>query len=293
MSFQQLKRRCGRLVRGKLDIFWSVIWMATVLAWVALTAIALFFAAQNWITGGPYGRLVWPRNISVALIQWWTWCMLAPLIILFSIRCPLEPRRLASVLIWAFGLLALYLFHNGLVTAAERFLDRVTPGEPLGLTFENLLKKRAGVDLVTLGSLVLLGYTTRLKILSKNELARRSRVVVGPESKQNFIAVPKGDRIMFVSPSDIQRLEAAGNYVILHVGSEQHLIRGSLKCLSDRLSSGFIQCSRSSLVNVNSVIETKDPTRNGDLKVVLKSGDEVRVTRNFRRKFLDQLPLLN
>ena len=267
------------------------IWAGTAIAFVALTGVALVFAAQNWISGGPYGRLIWPRNITVAFVQWWTWGVLAPPIIVLAIRYPVVAPRFARVLGWVLGLSAAYLLHLVLVAGIERALDRVTPGEPLGLTLTNLLHKRVGIDVLTLGALVLLGYAAFLQERWRQE--RAARVGKRNKTQGELLGIPKGDRTVFISPQDIQWIEAAGNYAIVHAGNEEHMVRTTLSLLSARLGEDFARASRSALVNVRAVTGTKAPTRNGDLTLVLRCGEELRLTRKFRSSVLERLPLLN
>ncbi|HEY6917366.1 MAG TPA: hypothetical protein VI381_06970, partial [Allosphingosinicella sp.] len=125
---------------------------ALALAVLLLTGAAVLFAAQNWITGGPYGRLVWPRNLTVALVQWWSWLPFVPLLLYLVERDPRPSRRARGI--WALTLIAAFGLHLLLVTAIERGLDHVTPGERLDLTAANLLRKRFGIDLFTLAALV-------------------------------------------------------------------------------------------------------------------------------------------
>lgn len=270
---------------------WPNIWISTAIAIVALTGFALVFAMQNWISGGPYGRLVWPRNITVALVQWWTWGVLAPPIILLAARYPLIVPSRARLGAWTLGLAVAFLLHLTLVTGIERALDRVAPGEPLDLTFTNLLRKRAGIDLLTLASLALLGHAALLYGLWQQRSS--ARVEERNNGEGELLAVPKGDRTVFISPKDIRWIEAAGNYVIVHAGSEEHMVRATLDRLSVRLGQDFVRTSRSALVNVRAITGTKAPTRNGDRTLILQCGRELRLTRKFRSSVLERLPLLD
>lgn len=49
------------------------------------------------------------------------------------------------------------------------------------------------------------------------------------------LVVKSQGRIFFVPVEDIDWIEAAGNYVGLHVGEREHLIRGTMKGLEERL----------------------------------------------------------
>ena len=57
------------------------------------------------------------------------------------------------------------------------------------------------------------------------------------------IAVKGDGRVVFVNLSDIDWVEAADNYVALHVGKESHLLRETMTALEGRLSKPFLRIS--------------------------------------------------
>jgi two-component system LytT family response regulator len=82
--------------------------------------------------------------------------------------------------------------------------------------------------------------------------------------------------------SDISRIEAEGNYVCVHSGREKHLHRETMADMEERLSAKrFVRVSRSALVNLEYVREWQ-PLFNGDSVVLMTSGEQVRVSRNYR-----------
>jgi two-component system, LytTR family, response regulator len=79
--------------------------------------------------------------------------------------------------------------------------------------------------------------------------------------------------------SEIDWIEAAGNYVKLWVGSRSYFLRESLQLLEERVSShGFIRAHRSALVRLESVRELTR-TRAGGLAAVLTSGSRIPISR--------------
>ncbi len=96
------------------------------------------------------------------------------------------------------------------------------------------------------------------------------------------LPVPVGNRVIFVNFDDIDWIQAADQYVILHVGAKEHLLRESLHQLASRLPHDrFAQIHRSHLVNVSKVCEV---TRlgNGDAEVTLADGQRLRMSRRYR-----------
>jgi two-component system LytT family response regulator len=98
--------------------------------------------------------------------------------------------------------------------------------------------------------------------------------------------VREGERSRFVPVAEIEWIEAAGNYLKLHVRSGTHLIRATLKQVEARLDPArFIRIHRTAVVNVDR-IRYLEPWSHGDQIVVLESG--VRLTQS--RRFRDRLP---
>lgn len=96
----------------------------------------------------------------------------------------------------------------------------------------------------------------------------------------------KGDgRVILVDVDEVDRLEAAGNYVEVHSGARHHLVRETMASLEARLDPArFVRVSRSSIVNADRVRELQ-PMFNGDFVVVLRDGTKVAGSRRYRAAF--------
>lgn len=96
----------------------------------------------------------------------------------------------------------------------------------------------------------------------------------------------KGDgRVILVDVDEVDRLEAAGNYVEVHSGARRHLVRETMASLEARLDPArFVRVSRSSIVNADRVRELQ-PMFNGDFVVVLRDGTKVAASRRYRAAF--------
>jgi len=96
----------------------------------------------------------------------------------------------------------------------------------------------------------------------------------------------KGDgRVILVDVDEVDRLEAAGNYVEVHSGARRHLVRETMASLEARLDPArFVRVSRSSIVNAARVRELQ-PMFNGDFVVVLRDGTKVAGSRRYRAAF--------
>ena len=113
--------------------------------------------------------------------------------------------------------------------------------------------------------------------------------VPAPSLHAERLLVKDSGSIVFVPVEDIDWIEAAGNYVRLHVGTKSHLLRETMSNLAARLdSSRFLRIHRSTLVNVARIRELQ-PWFHGDQAVILKDGTQLTLSRTFRESFFKTL----
>jgi two-component system LytT family response regulator len=92
------------------------------------------------------------------------------------------------------------------------------------------------------------------------------------------ICVRSSERILFLKPTEIDRVEAAGNYVLLHAGNERHIIRETISAMEARLEpAGFMRISRSVIVNLGNIREIQ-PAGSGRYSLLLKNGTRLDMT---------------
>jgi len=117
-------------------------------------------------------------------------------------------------------------------------------------------------------------------------MLRRQRS--GPEYLDRFLIKSRG-RVHFIAATDIDWIEAAGNYVKLHAGADNHLIRETMAALEEKLDPGqFLRIHRSSIVNIDRVKELH-PMFNGEYAVLLRDGTELTLSRTYRSKLQGRL----
>lgn len=98
------------------------------------------------------------------------------------------------------------------------------------------------------------------------------------------MAVKNGGRMVFLKTSEIDWIEAVGNYLNLHVGSEAHLLRGRVSELEKRLDPNqFFRIHRSTIVNLDRVKEFH-PLFKGDGFILLKNGTRLAVSRSCHQR---------
>lgn len=104
---------------------------------------------------------------------------------------------------------------------------------------------------------------------------------VSPSAPHRF-TVRSGGRMSFVAPEEIDWVEAAGNYAILHVGTQNHMIRETMSSMEEKLPAGvFLRVSRSAIANLRRVKELYAPPV-GENSAILHDGQRVHITRPLR-----------
>lgn len=110
-----------------------------------------------------------------------------------------------------------------------------------------------------------------------------------PRTGGDRIPVKSEGRVLFVNVPDIDWVEAADNYVVLHVGRESHLLRDTMNAIEERLTRQFLRISRSTIVNTERIKELQ-PLFHGEYAVILRDNTRLTLTRGYRDK-LEQLGL--
>lgn len=117
-----------------------------------------------------------------------------------------------------------------------------------------------------------------LRTQVENQLAALLNHVHAADSSPGRILVRAADRILFLKPDEIDHVEAAGNYVVLHVGKERHIVRETTSAMGARLQpAGFMRISRSVIVNLSRIREVQ-PVGPGQYSVLLKNGTRLEMT---------------
>jgi two-component system, LytTR family, response regulator len=108
----------------------------------------------------------------------------------------------------------------------------------------------------------------------------------GSERFLRRIVVREDERLFFLPLREVTRFSASGNYVEVHTASGHHLVRGTLANLERRLDpERFARIHRSEIVNIDSIRELRS-WFHGDYLVVLKNGDELRLSRRYHDRLL-------
>jgi two-component system LytT family response regulator len=125
------------------------------------------------------------------------------------------------------------------------------------------------------------------------DLGRRLLALVHdlkPEQQRlDRLVVKSGGRVFFLRTDEIDWIEAAGNYVRLHLGEESHLFRETMNGMESRLDGRrFVRIHRSRIVNTERIKELQ-PWFNGEYVVILRNGTRLTLSRGYREKLQEQL----
>ena len=109
------------------------------------------------------------------------------------------------------------------------------------------------------------------------------------QPRTDRLVVKSGGRLFFLRMDEIDWIEAAGNYVRLHVGTTSHLLRETMNAIEGRLDpEKFFRIHRSRIVNMERIQELQ-PWLNGEYAVLLRTGTRLTLSRGYREKLQDRL----
>ena len=115
-------------------------------------------------------------------------------------------------------------------------------------------------------------------------LLRELRPAPAPAYAERLL-VRSANRLLPVAVADIDWIEAADNYVRLHVGSRRCALRETIRSLEGRLDPRFfVRVHRSTIVNLDRVQEVR-PLPSGDCTLLLTDGTQLSLSRNWRETF--------
>jgi two-component system, LytTR family, response regulator len=94
--------------------------------------------------------------------------------------------------------------------------------------------------------------------------------------------VKSATRVVIVKADEIDWIESASNYALLHVGDKTHVLRETMRSLEEQLSpEQFVRVSRSAIVNIGRIKELQ-PMMKGEYVVILGNGKQLTMTRGIR-----------
>jgi two-component system LytT family response regulator len=129
---------------------------------------------------------------------------------------------------------------------------------------------------------------TRAELLKTTDREMRQRILdllagTRAESRNaKRLVIKVAGRVVFLDVEEIDWVEAAANYVKLHVGKESYLLRESIGHIFERLDPDrFVRVHRSTIVNIRRIKELQ-PCNSGEYILVLKDGKQLSCSRGYR-----------
>lgn len=120
----------------------------------------------------------------------------------------------------------------------------------------------------------------------KEQLLRAIRAKNLPSQR---LVIKSGSRMLFLHPEKIEWVEAEKDYVRLHVGKENHLVRETMNDIEKKLESDrFVRVHRSTIVNLDYVKEMQ-PLPSGEYDIAMRDGTQLRLSRGYRQRLMDLL----
>ena len=109
------------------------------------------------------------------------------------------------------------------------------------------------------------------------ELARRQPYLTR-------VPVRADGRVLVIDLADVDWIGAADNYVTLHAGAREHLVRDTIAQFDRRLDPDrFVRIHRSAIVQIDRIAELR-PDCHGDFTVLLNNGTVLALSRTFRAR---------
>jgi two-component system LytT family response regulator len=110
----------------------------------------------------------------------------------------------------------------------------------------------------------------------------------GAGRRSERIMVKADGRLVFLKTDEIVWIEAADNYVVLHLVASRLMLRETMAAIETRLGPAtFARISRSALVHRDQIQEIR-PALHGDYTVLLRNGTQLPLSRSLRSQ-LDRI----
>lgn len=130
-------------------------------------------------------------------------------------------------------------------------------------------------------------------LLARYGQSQPAREAVADVAYLKKLMVKSGGNIHFLPMDEIDWIEAADYYALLHVGGRSYSLRESLSELEAKLDPAkFARIHRSAIVNVERIRQLQ-PQQTGDYQVILLDGTKIRMSRRRREKLSNILQRLS
>lgn len=120
---------------------------------------------------------------------------------------------------------------------------------------------------------------------------KTSPAVADSAAESRKLSIKDGDTVSIVEERDIDWIDAAGDYMCIHVRGTTHVMRSTLQDLHKRLDQKrFKRVHRSTIVNVERIMRVQKHTK-GEYFLFLEGDAKIKVSRHYRsviKDFIEQ-----
>jgi two-component system, LytTR family, response regulator len=133
----------------------------------------------------------------------------------------------------------------------------------------------------------------QLKLERRSDMSERILALLEEQkAKTKYlerVVIKSNGRVFFLKTSEIDWIEAAGNYISLHVKKESYLLRETIGGIESQLDPAkFPRIHRSQIVNLDRIRELQ-PWSHGEYHVILHDGTQLTLSRTYRDKLHELL----
>jgi hypothetical protein len=237
----------------------------------------------------PWQPAVWEWSSGLVMLA------LIPVVLAFDRRFPLEYGSLRRNLPWHVLASVVFSVLHVLSMVALRKLVYAAMGDsydfgswPRELVYEYLK------DCQTYLGILVTVYIYRFLLL---RLQGEAKLLDAPDEGPPLEPVERPERFLvrklgkefLVAADDIEWLQAAANYVNLHVRGRDYPLRTTMAALEPRLDPArFVRVHRSYMVNLDCLQEI-EPLESGDARLLMRDGTQVPCSRRYRSALRGQV----
>jgi hypothetical protein len=258
---------------------WTLWWFLNA---AANSAVTIMDIERGGVEVARWEPVVWEYSSAIVLLA------LLPAQLSFERRFPFQRATWRHALPWHLLATTIYSVAHVLGMVGLRHVAYEVAGThydfgywPQELLYEYLKDAR------TYAAVLVIVYFYRLLLL---RLRGEARLLTEPDAGPPAEAVERPERFLvrklgsefLVSVRDIEFLEAAENYVNLHIRGRIYPLRSTMTAIQDRLDPArFVRVHRRYIVNLD-FLERIEPLESGDARLVLKNGLRISCSRRYR-----------
>ena len=110
-------------------------------------------------------------------------------------------------------------------------------------------------------------------------MTKLTRLLICPENKTR-LTLRSANAWICLKYGDVVWIEAAGDYLVVHCHSENHVVRCTLSDMNRKLDKQFIRINRSAIVNSHAIKRAEQPVK-GTVYLQLNNDVKLKVSRQY------------